>query len=502
MAKQTTVLIILDGWGIGDPVATNAVYSGKTPNFDRILQQYPHGQLAAHGAAVGLPDGQMGNSEVGHTTIGAGRIVWMDLPRIDRAIETGELATNATLQASLAKIKAAGGRAHIAGLVSEGGVHAHQRHVRALAEIAIDAGVEVVLHLLTDGRDVAPRDAAAKLPAWLEGLPHGANPVTLIGRFYAMDRDNRWERIEAAYNAIVKGEGHRADDALDALNAAYARNEGDEFVTPTVLGDYTGARDGDGLFFANFRADRAREILAALAAPQFDGFERTAINWSAVTGMVSYSDKHNAYMDVLFPKDNLENTLGAVVAANGLTQFRVAETEKYPHVTFFMNGGEETPNVGEDRYVAASPKVRTYDLKPEMSAPEVGNHLVDAINLGGYDLIICNFANPDMVGHTGDLTAARAAVAAVDHELGRAVAAIEAQNGKMIVTADHGNCEVMVDPMTGGPHTAHTLNAVQFIVIGGGDHARPQGGLADLAPTILALMGIAQPTEMTGRSLI
>ncbi len=502
MNKSPTVLVILDGWGIGEPVSTNAVFAANTPNFDRISNEYPKGQLKAHGYAVGLPEGQMGNSEVGHMTIGAGRVVWMDLPKIDRAIEVGELAKNPRIGSAIQAIKAQDGAAHVLGLCSAGGVHAHEMHIAALANIFAEAGMETWLHLFTDGRDVAPKSAQSDIPKWLGLLEKSVKIATVSGRFYAMDRDNRWERVEAAYRAIVDGQGERADDVLSAISAAYQRGETDEFVTPTVIGDYQGMKTGDGAVFANFRADRAREILHAIGNDNFEGFERKKPQLSRLLGMVNYSDQHDGFMETIFPKAKLQNTLGEVVARAGGTQFRLAETEKYPHVTFFFNGGEEAPNAGEARHMAPSPKVRTYDLQPEMSAPEVGDELERAILSGQYDLIVCNFANPDMVGHTGDLIAAVRAVEAVDHELGRAVRAIEDTGGRMIVTADHGNCDIMVDPKTGEPHTAHTLNPVQYVVIGHDGTVAPRGGLSDLAPTILALMGIEQPEDMSGECLL
>jgi 2,3-bisphosphoglycerate-independent phosphoglycerate mutase len=454
---------------------------------------------------VGLPEGQMGNSEVGHMNIGAGRIVWMDLPKIDKAIDEGEFDRNPVLLDFVGKLKATGGTAHLAGLASPGGVHAHQRHIARLAQVIAGAGVPVAVHAFLDGRDVAPRSAIEQVAALEAALPEGARIATVMGRFHAMDRDRRWDRIEGAWRAIVRAEGRRAGSARDAIEGGYARDETDEFVGPTVIGDYKGVAQGDGLVFANFRADRAREILSALLDPGFDGFVRP--DWpgfAAAAGMVSYSSAHDAWIMPMYPSDDIVNTLGAWVEAHGLRQYRVAETEKYPHVTFFLNGGAETPAPGEDRYMAPSPKVRTYDLKPEMSEGEVTAHLVGAIGSKAYDLIVVNYANPDMVGHTGDLQAAIAACEAVDRGLGKALRAVEAAGGAIIVTADHGNCEMMVDPETGGPHTAHTLNPVPVILVGGppGVRLRAGGRLADLAPTVLELMGLAPPPEMTGRSLI
>ncbi len=501
---RPVVLCILDGWGLSPSREANAVALARTPNFDRIWAACPHAQLAAHGPDVGLPEGQMGNSEVGHTNIGAGRVVWMDLPRIDNAIEDGSFAANAELGRFVEALKASGGTAHVAGLASPGGVHAHQRHIAAAAAVLAAAGVPVAVHAFLDGRDVPPKSAAGQVAALEAALPAGARIATVSGRFYAMDRDRRWERVALAVAAILDGEGPRAASAIEAIAAAYAGGETDEFVTPTVIGDYAGARDGDGLYFANFRADRARQILGALVDPGFDGFDvarRSA--WAAVLGMVEYSDALDRLMPAMFPSADIVNTLGAWVAGRGLRQFRIAETEKYPHVTFFLNGGVEVPAEGEARTMAPSPKVRTYDLAPEMSAAEVTGHLVAAIRSGDYALLVVNYANPDMVGHTGILAAAIEAVEAVDAGLGEVLAAVEDMGGAIVVTADHGNCEVMVDPETGGPHTAHTLNPVPVILVGGPAGARLRvGRLADLAPTLLQLMGLPQPPEMTGESLI
>ncbi|WP_170341505.1 2,3-bisphosphoglycerate-independent phosphoglycerate mutase [Ruegeria arenilitoris] len=502
-APKPVVLCILDGWGLSDDTQANAPYLAHTPTFDAIMTKGPHARLITHGPDVGLPSGQMGNSEVGHTNIGAGRVVAMDLGQIDLAIEDGSFFENAALQDFVAKVKAAGGTAHLMGLVSDGGVHGHLNHIVAAAKAITDAGVPVALHAITDGRDVAPKSALDFLAELERRLPANARVVTVSGRYYAMDRDNRWERVGRAYDAIIKGEGAPADTASAAIQAAYDRGETDEFIAPTVLPGYDGVRDGDGFFCLNFRADRAREILRAIAEPGFDEFDTgPRPQLSALLGMVEYSDGHNAYMTTVFPKREIVNTLGEWVAKQGLRQFRLAETEKYPHVTFFLNGGKETPEPGEDRYMAPSPKVATYDLQPEMSAAEVTDKFVEAID-AGYDLIVTNYANPDMVGHTGDLQAAIEACEAVDQGLARVVAALEKVGGAMIVTADHGNCETMIDPETGGPHTAHTLNPVPVALVGGPDGATlREGRLSDLAPTVLNLMGLPKPPEMTGQSLL
>ena len=446
----------------------------------------------------------MGNSEVGHTNIGAGRIVAMDLGMIDLAIEDGSFFENPALLAFINDLKASGGTAHLMGVVSDGGVHGHLTHILAAAKAVTEAGVPLMIHAITDGRDVPPSSADTFIETLVNMLPVTAPVGTIIGRYYAMDRDNRWDRVEQAYDAMIKGQGAMtADTPVDAVADAYARGETDEFILPTVLGGYQGVKDGDGVFCLNFRADRAREILRAIGEPGFAEFATgPRPKLAAFLGMVDYSTEHTAYMTTAYPKQKLTNTLGEWVAKHGLRQFRLAETEKYPHVTFFLNGGKEAPEEGEDRYMPKSPKVATYDLQPEMSAPEVSDKFVEAIE-AGYDLIVVNYANPDMVGHTGDLQAAMKACEAVDTGLGRALVALEKAGGAMIVTADHGNCEVMIDPQTGGPHTAHTLSPVPVILVGGPEGATlREGRLADLAPTLLELMGLEQPSEMTGKSLI
>lgn len=501
--KKPIVLCILDGWGQSDSKEANAPLLAHTPNFDRIMREGPSATLTTYGPDVGLPQGQMGNSEVGHTNIGAGRVVPMDLGQIDLAIEDGSFFTNAALTKFIDTLKSTGGTAHLMGVVSDGGVHGHHAHIIAAAKAVADAGLPCVVHAITDGRDVAPKSADQFISTLLAGLPETARIGTVIGRYFAMDRDNRWERVSQAYNAMIKAQGLRSANAEQAVKEAYARGETDEFIAPTVLEGFEGVVDGDGIFCLNFRADRAREILAAIGQPDFDAFETgTRPKLAAFLGMVPYSDAHNAYVDVCFPKTNLVNTLGAWVAKHDLKQFRLAETEKYPHVTFFLNGGKEEPEKGEDRYMPLSPKVATYDLQPEMSADEVTDKFVEAIE-AGYDLIVTNYANPDMVGHTGDLGAAIKACEAVDRGLGRVLDALEKAGGAMVITADHGNCETMVDPETGGPHTAHTVNPVPVALFGGPEGASLRvGRLSDLAPTVLDLMELEKPAEMTGETLI
>ncbi|MEB8389023.1 2,3-bisphosphoglycerate-independent phosphoglycerate mutase [Rhodobacteraceae bacterium KMM 6894] len=500
---KPVVLCILDGWGLSFSEPGNAPLLAHTPNFDRIMAEYPSSTLSTHGLDVGLPQGQMGNSEVGHLTIGAGRIVQMDLRRIDAAIENGTFDQLPGILRFAGKLRLSGGTAHLLGVLSDGGVHSHINHMIAAAKALTFYGIPVAIHAFTDGRDVAQISAKSYLKSLRAALPEGAYIATLSGRYFAMDRDNRWDRVQLAYNAIAHGDGLHATDATDAIEQAYGKGRTDEFIKPRVLGDYTGMEDGDGVLCLNFRADRAREIMAAFADPDFDAFDTgERPRFSIVSGFAEYSDRHSTFMDCIFPDKPPANTLGAWVAKAGRSQFHLAETEKYPHVTFFLNGGKETPEPGEDRYMAPSPHVATYDLAPEMSSAEVTDQLVHAIE-EQYDLIVVNYANPDMVGHTGDLAAAITACEAVDVGLGRALEALEKVGGAMIVTADHGNCEVMIDPVTGGPHTAHTTNPVPVVLVGGPENMNlTPGRLSDLAPTLLELMGLPVPAEMTGSSLM
>jgi 2,3-bisphosphoglycerate-independent phosphoglycerate mutase len=500
------MLVILDGWGWREDAADNAVRQARTPAFDALWSECPHGFLRTSGLDVGLPEGQMGNSEVGHLNIGAGRVVMQDLPRTGAAIADGSIATLPALTGLITALKASGGTCHLMGLLSPGGVHAHQDHAVALARILSGAGIPVAIHAWTDGRDTAPQaapDFLARFEAGIAGLP-GVRIATLTGRYFAMDRDNRWERVSQAHAAMAAGQGARAATAAQAIAAAHTASTTDEFIPATVIGDYGGMHDGDGLLCFNFRADRVREILAALLDPAFAGFARPrAIRFAAAAGLTEYSAALNPYLGTLFAPQSMADILGATVAAAGLRQLRMAETEKYPHVTYFLNGGEETPFPGEERILVPSPKVATYDLKPEMSAPELTDKAVAAIASGAHDLIVLNFANADMVGHTGSLAAATRAVEAVDTGLGRIAQAIRAAGGALFVTADHGNAELMQDPATGGPHTAHTTNPVPALLLGGpAGAALADGRLADIAPTLLALLGLPQPAAMTGRSLL
>ena len=502
---KPVVLCILDGWGHRPQLDHNAVEQAVTPNWHALMRDCPHALIDASELHVGLPVGQMGNSEVGHMNLGAGRVVMQDLPRIDQAIAAGELARNPVLLDFIAKLKRSGGTCHLMGLLSPGGVHSHQDHLVALARIISGAGITVALHGFLDGRDTPPSSAGqyvAEVSTAIAGLPN-VGFATIGGRYFAMDRDKRWERLELAYDGFFGAAGHHAPDAAAAVASAYGREETDEFVKPTVIGSFAGIKDGDGLLMGNFRADRARQILAALLDPAFDGFKRkTTAKFAAALGLVEYSSALAKFMPCLFPPMELAETLGEIVAKAGLKQLRIAETEKYAHVTFFFNGGEERLFPGEERILVPSPKVATYDLKPEMSAYEVTDKLVAAIEADGFDLIVVNFANTDMVGHSGDLAAAIKAVEAVDRCLGRLRTAVEARGGALLITADHGNAEMMQDPETGEPHTAHTLNRVPVIVLGGGSRHVVDGRLADVAPTLLELMGLPKPAAMTGRSLL
>ncbi len=505
-APRPVVLCILDGWGHREERADNAIAQANLPNWRQFLERYPHALLNTSGLEVGLPDGQMGNSEVGHMNLGAGRVVMQDLPRIDEAIADGSLAKNTVLLDRLARVKQAGGTVHLLGLLSPGGVHSHQDHMAGLARIAAAVGVPVRVHAFLDGRDTPPssaKDFVAKFEADVAGLD--IKIATVSGRYFAMDRDKRWDRVTLAYDALVQAKGQIAADAQSAIDQSYGLGKTDEFVAPTVVGEYAGMADGDGLLMANFRADRAREILEALVDPDFSGFERgRTVTFSAKVGLTEYSSHLEKFMTTLFPAEQLSKILGEVVSEAGLSQLRIAETEKYAHVTFFFNGGREQVYPGEDRILVPSPKVATYDLDPAMSAEMVTDELVAAIGSGKYDLIVVNFANGDMVGHTGILSAAIAAAETVDRCLGRLEAALKGAGGTMLIAADHGNAEQMKDPETGEPHTAHTTGPVDTIVVNPPAWVEGirNGRLADVAPTVLTLLGLPQPDEMTGRVLL
>ncbi len=508
MAPRPALLCILDGWGHRTATTYNAILGARTPNFDRLIATCPQGLIDASESFVGLPKGQMGNSEVGHMNLGAGRVAVPELPRIDNAIEDGSLAHHPILLATIETLRKNGGALHLMGLASPGGVHAHQDHLVFLANLIAGAGVPVWIHAFLDGRDMPPRSALECLAQIQAGLKPGL-PIrfaTVAGRYYPMDRDKRWERVSLAYDAMVDARSDQhAATPVQAVDMGYAAGLDDEFVLPTVIDGYAGMKDGDGLLMFNYRSDRARQILTALLDPRFDGFDRSRlVAFSTTVGMVEYSAALNPYLKTLFPPVVIKMGLGETISRAGLKQLRIAETEKYAHVTFFFNGGEERVFEGEERILVPSPKVKTYDLKPEMSAPEVTDKLVEAIGSGKFDLIVVNFANTDMVGHTGDMTAATRAVEAVDASLGRLMAAIQSAGGVMFVTADHGNAEEMFDEKSHQKHTQHTLNRVPALLFNGPAEVKSlrDGKLADVAPTMLALMGVRQPAEMTGISLL
>ena len=506
MEKKTTMLMILDGFGINEKEEGNAVKIANIPNINRILKQYPNTIIHTSGLDVGLPEGQMGNSEVGHTNIGAGRIVYQELTRITKSIEEGDFFSIPELVSAIENCKKNNSKLHIMGLLSDGGVHSHQRHLFAILELAKRKDFDnVYVHCFLDGRDTPPASAESYI-AELEGKmkEKGVGRIaTIMGRFYAMDRDKRWERVKKAYDAMVKGEGEKYTSAGVAIEESYQKEVFDEFVIPTVICNnekpIAKIEENDSVIFFNFRPDRAREITRSIVDEKFDGFERKYFKTNFVT-FTNYDDTIEN-VSIAFKKDEIKNTFGEIISKNNMTQLRIAETEKYAHVTFFFNGGEERQYKGEDRILIPSPKVETYDMKPEMSALEVTENVLDAINSRKYDSIILNFANPDMVGHTGNIDAVVKALETLDGCVERIVEAIEKQNGYLLITADHGNCEQMIDYKTGEPHTAHTTNPVPLVLIGK-DVKLKEGRLADLAPTMLDLMNLPKPLEMTGESLI
>ena len=506
IVKRPLALVILDGWGINENCANNAVCLARTPYIDALFKDFPSTRIVASGMDVGLPEGQMGNSEVGHLNLGAGRIVYQDLTKITKSIQDGDFFTNPAFVQAIDKVQASGGKLHLMGLLSDGGVHSHSNHLYALLELAKRRGLrDVCVHALLDGRDTPPRSAVDYLAELEERIARiGVGRIaTLCGRFYAMDRDNRWERVERAYRALVQGIGQPASDSAAAIAEAYQAGQGDEFVEPRIIGAPGTIDDGDAVIFFNFRADRAREITRALTEKNFTAFAREKT--PRLVDFVCLSDYDATFdLPVAFPATGNPNILGEIVARAGLRQLRIAETEKYAHVTFFFNGGNEEPFAGEERVLIPSPKeVATYDQKPAMSAPQVADEVVKRIASGAYDLIILNFANPDMVGHTGILAAAIEAMETVDTCLGRVVDAVLAAGGRLLITADHGNCEQMTDAQ-GKPHTAHTTNPVPLILVDPdlrGAKLR-QGILADIAPTLLQLLNLEKPLEMTGSSLL
>ena len=510
MSKKPTVLMILDGYGLNEKTEGNAVYEAKTPVMDKLMANCPFVKGNASGLFVGLPDGQMGNSEVGHLNMGAGRIVYQDLTKITKAIQDGDFFENKALLAACENVKANDSALHLFGLMSDGGVHSHIEHVFGLLELAKRQGIEkVYVHCFLDGRDTPPasgKEYVEQLEAKMQELGVG-KVASVMGRYYVMDRDNRWERVEKAYNALVKGVGDTAESATAGIQASYDKEVTDEFVVPVVIAE-NGApvatiKENDSVIFFNFRPDRAREITRAFCDDAFTGFDRGERVKTTYVCFTEYDVTIENKL-VAFVKEEITNTFGEFLAKNGLKQARIAETEKYAHVTFFFNGGVEAPNEGEDRILVNSPKVATYDLKPEMSAYEVCDKLVGAIKSEKYDVIIINFANPDMVGHTGVEEAAVKAVEAVDECVGKAVVALKEVGGQMFICADHGNAEQLIDPETGEPFTAHTTNQVPFILVNADESwkLRDGGCLADVVPTLIDMMGMEQPKEMTGKSLL
>lgn len=501
---QPLVLMILDGWGCRESSSDNAISMADTPTWDSLWASASRCTLETSGEAVGLPAGQMGNSEVGHMNIGAGRVVYQDYTRISKAIEDGSFYENTELVSAIQAAEEADGSVHIMGLLSPGGVHSHDEHFLATVDLASRRGAkDIVVHGFLDGRDTPPRSAAPSIRRMQERLDSIGNGRfgTISGRYYAMDRDQRWDRVEKAWSALTGAvSDHRAESALLALEAAYGREETDEFVQPTVLDGFDGIRDGDTVIFINFRADRARELSQAFLENAFSGFQRNAPKLSRFVCMTEYLE--GLCPAIAFPPESLADTLGEVLADQGIPQLRIAETEKYAHVTFFLNGGREQPFVKESRILVPSPKVATYDLKPEMSAPELSRKLDTAIRSGEFGVIICNVANPDMVGHTGKMPAAVAAVEAVDNVLAVVRAALRDTGGELLVTADHGNVEQMVDPERQQAHTAHTTNPVPFVFEGRPARAKQSGSLRDIAPTMLYLLGVPIPPAMTGRPLV
>jgi 2,3-bisphosphoglycerate-independent phosphoglycerate mutase len=508
MSKKVrpAVLLILDGWGLSDNTDHNAIDAASKPVWDRLWKSYPHTAIRTSGSAVGLPGGQMGNSEVGHLNLGSGRVVYQEFTRIGRSIRTGSFFANRTLTDAVDLAVEKGTAVHILGLLSPGGVHSHEDHIHAMAKLAVERGArDVYLHAFLDGRDMPPKSAEPSLrsmDAVFKALGAG-RIASLIGRYYAMDRDHRWDRVRLAYDLITQGGAeYGAASAVEALHQAYDRGETDEFVSASRIGDPLRVADGDVIINMNYRSDRARQITRAFIEPDFDGFEREVKpQIGAYVSLTEYNKDFD--IPVAYPPERLENTLGEYLANLGLHQLRIAETEKYAHVTFFFNGGVETPNEGEERILVPSPQVATYDLKPEMSALEVTDKLVEAIGSGRFDAIICNYANGDMVGHTGNFEAAVKAVEVLDACIGRVTEAVLAAGGEMLITADHGNAEQMTDPKSKQVHTAHTLNPVPLVYVGNSAPGLMENGaLCDVAPTLLQIMGLRQPAEMTGRSLL
>ena len=503
--KAPIILCIMDGWGINKNINYNAVAQAKTPNVDNLSKLYPFSTLEASGEHVGLPVGQVGNSEVGHMNLGSGRVVMQTLPRINQAFKNNEIKLNKNFN-EFTKIHNQNNTVHLLGLCSDGGVHSHMNHIISIAKLLDEKNIKTVIHIFSDGRDSSPLQIGDIIKQFEKSLPKSIKIVSLIGRYFSMDRDNRWDRIKKSFDLITYGtHDRRSENISSAIKLAYENSETDEFISPTAIGDYSGIQNGDSLLMVNFRSDRVRELLTSFLDPDFNEFEKRSNTpyFSNSLGMTEYSEKLSSYMKSIFSSNKIQDTLGEIISKNNLKQLRLAETEKYPHVTFFFNGGKETVFPGETRVMIPSPKVSTYDQKPEMSAHDVEAELIKAIELEIYDLIIINFANPDMVGHTGNLNAAIIAVETIDKAIGNVKKVLDQTNGIMLLTADHGNCEVMIHEKTKTPHTAHTCNKVPLILISKNNNLKLNNGkLADIAPTILDLLKIKKPISMNGKSLL
>lgn len=509
MSDKLVVLCILDGWGLTNDTKYSAIAKANTPFYDSLIKNYPNTELEASGLSVGLPDGQMGNSEVGHTTIGSGRVIFQDLPKITKIVEDGKIQDNAVLSNIIKKLKENNGNLHLLGLFSDGGVHSHINHIIAVAKVAADAGINVLMHCFLDGRDTPQMSALNYLDKFNKETKNYKNIkiATLSGRYYAMDRDKNWDRTSKAYDVIVNGSGKNSIfNPVEAVENSYKVGKTDEFLEPVAIGDYSGMKDDDAFIFCNFRADRARQLSQALGQTDFNMFERNkVINFSSMVQFTEYSVEHSKYLKTMFPNEQITESLGEIISKQNLKQLRIAETEKYAHVTFFFNGGIEKEFEGEDRILVKSPAVATYDLKPEMSCLEVNEKLINSIKSKKYNLIVVNFANPDMVGHTGNMEAAIKAVEVIDKQLEKLVKAVKGVDGTIFITADHGNIEKMFDEIKNQPCTTHTTNRVPFIVVKNDVsdiNLAKQGALADIAPTILKEFGLKKPEVMSGNSLI
>ena len=501
--NQPIVLCILDGWGHSNEKDNNAIFHAKTPTYDNILKNYPNSLIKTSEEEAGLPSGQMGNSEVGHSNIGAGRIILQDLMKINESIHNKTLSEKEALKKSITQIKMQNNICHLIGLVSPGGVHSHQKHIEELVKILTLNGIKVYIHVITDGRDTAPKSSHQFLTEFVENIPNKSKLASISGRYYAMDRDLRWERTFVYYDAICNANAGKSDNFLEYIQESYKSSITDEFIEPAIMPDYPGIKNGDGLLIANFRADRIRQILSALLEENFHGFKREKIpTFSASIGMTSYSSSLDKLIALIFPPESIDKTLGEVVSDSGIKQLRIAETEKYAHVTFFFNGGQEKPFAGEKRILIPSPKVATYDLKPDMSAFELTKKIIININKKEFEFIVINYANPDMVGHTGNFEAAIKAVEVIDKCIKQIITVIKKSNTALLITSDHGNIECMIDEQKNEPHTAHTMEKVPLIAINVNNLVDLENGLlSDIAPTILEILGIKKPRVMTGKSL-